>query len=131
MKDLLKDIGLLLLRLLAGGTMLFSHGWDKLIGFGERMNTFPDRLGIGSSLSLGLAIFAELGCASLLILGVATRLVALPLAVTMAVAFFIVLKAESFQQRELAFIYLGIFLSLMALGGGKFCVVKSKKFPLA
>ncbi|PIR22053.1 MAG: transmembrane DoxX protein [Deltaproteobacteria bacterium CG11_big_fil_rev_8_21_14_0_20_45_16] len=131
MKELLKDIGLLLLRLVAGGTMLFSHGWDKLMSFGERMNVFPDPLGIGSSLSLGLAIFAEFGCAALLILGVTTRLVAIPLAITMGVAYFIVHNGDAFAQRELAFLYLGMFLSLIALGGGKFCVLKNQKFPFA
>jgi len=69
---------------------MLIHGWQKLSGFSEMAETFPDPLGMGSRMSLISAIGTELGCSLLLIAGVATRLVALPLAFTMIVALFVV-----------------------------------------
>ena len=63
------DFGKLILRIGFGATMLLAHGWPKLANFSQSMNTFPDPLGIGNSLSLGLAIFAEVLCALLVALG--------------------------------------------------------------
>ena len=41
-------LGLLLLRLGAGGLLLYGHGWAKLMHYSERAAHFPDPLGIGS-----------------------------------------------------------------------------------
>lgn len=125
MKVILGDIGLLVLRLFGGLTML-THGWGKLSGFSDKMNVFPDPFGIGSSLSLGLAIGAEVGCAVLLCLGIVTRLASLPLLFTMVVAFFIIHGDDPFSRKELAFMYLGIYLTLFFTGGGKFVLYKGK-----
>lgn len=130
MEKLFQDLGILVLRLVGGATMLLAHGWPKLAGFQERMNVFPDPLGIGSSLSLGLAIFAEVGCAILLILGVLTRLASIPLFITMAVAFFIVHADDPFGRKELAFVFLGIYASTFFLGGGQFSLYKGNKIWL-
>lgn len=131
MEKMLSNTGLLVLRIFAGGTMLIAHGWPKLIGFKDKMDVFPDPLGLGSSLSLGLAIGAEAGCAALVLLGIATRLASIPLAITMAVAVFIVHSSDPFGQKELAFMYLGIYLSLACFGGGDFVLLKGKKPWLA
>ena len=72
------DGALLFLRLFIGGMML-SHGWAKLASFSTLSATFPDPLGVGSTLSLLLILFAEVGCSCLLIFGLMTRLAALPL----------------------------------------------------
>ena len=69
-----------------------------------------------------MAIFGELVCSALLILGLFTRFAALSLAITMSVAFFIghkgVLKGEG--SGEMAFIYLATYVTLFLAGGGKF-----------
>ncbi len=57
------DVGLLVFRLFFGVTMALAHGLPKLQRFAEIHATFPDPLGIGSSASLGMAIFAEIACA--------------------------------------------------------------------
>lgn len=121
-----QDIGLLVLRFFGGGTMLLAHGLGKLFDFKDRMHSFPDPLGLGSSLSLGLAIFAEVGCAVLLVLGVFTRLASIPLLVTMLVAFFIVHSGDPFARKELAFLFMGIYLALFFLGGGRYSLYKAK-----
>ena len=48
------------------GVMLMNHGIDKWANYQELSAVFPDPLGIGSPLSLGLAIFGELACSCLL-----------------------------------------------------------------
>lgn len=115
------DAGLLLLRLLAGGTML-SHGWAKLQNVMAGNLQFADPIGIGTETSLYLAIFAEFLCALLLVLGFLTRIVLVPLMITMLVALLIVHAPDPFNVKELAFIYLGMFVVLFLTGPGKFSI---------
>lgn len=115
------DFGLLVLRAWLGLTMLLNHGWAKLVGFQAKSGSFPDPLGIGSAPSLGLAVFAEVVCASLLVVGLFTRFAAFNLAVTMAVAFALVHDGalSGANSGELAFVYMGGFVALFLAGGGK------------
>ena len=117
------DLGLLLLRLWTGVSMLALHGWAKLTGFSTATG-FADPFGIGWKGTMALAIVGEVVGSLFLILGLFTRLGALLSGVTMAVAFFIahgaVLKGE--QSGELAFIYLGAYATLFLTGGGRFAL---------
>ncbi|MGE0609669.1 MAG: DoxX family protein [Pirellulales bacterium] len=115
------SFGLLLARV-AFGCFMLVHGVPKLTGFGELANKFPDPLGMGSRLSLMAAIGAEVGCSVLLILGLGTRLAALPLAFTMIVALFLVHGAEGWQKQEMAALYLAVYATLVFTGPGKFSV---------
>jgi len=115
------DAGLLVLRLWLGLSLLLLHGKAKLLGFAEMYQKFPDPLGVGSTASLALAVFAEVVCSALLALGLLTRFAALSAAVTMGVAFFIVHKgslAMGSGSGELAFIYLAGFVTLVIAGPG-------------
>ena len=103
------DGALLFLRLFIGGMML-SHGWAKLASFSTLSATFPDPLGVGSTLSLLLILFAEVGCSCLLIFGLMTRLAALPLMFGMLMAFFVIHGADPFAVRELPLLYLGVYV---------------------
>jgi putative oxidoreductase len=69
-----------------------------------------------------LAVFAEVGCAALLIVGFLTRFAALSLAITMGVAFFLQHKMQltGKESGELAFIYMAGFLAILFAGSGKF-----------
>lgn len=118
MANSLTAVGLLILRVGFGCLMLFGHGWAKLSGFSDKVEMFPDPIGVGSQLGLILAIFAELGCSILLILGLATRLAAIPLAITMGVALFLVHSADPWQTKELAAVYLTAYVSLVLTGPG-------------
>ena len=115
------DVGLLALRLWLGLSMLLNHGWDKLVHFHAKAGGFPDPLGIGSTTSLGLAVFAEVACAALLVPGLFTRFAALCLSIQMTVAFFLVHNAALSGQHsgELAFIYLAGFVTLFLSGAGR------------
>lgn len=115
-------LGLLLLRLVLGGAMIYAHGWGKLTNFGTIAEGFPDPLGVGSSMSLGLAVFAEVFCAAALVVGLLTRLATIPLIVTMAVAFFVVHADDPFARKELAFVYLGGYVALLFKGAGAWSI---------
>lgn len=116
------DIGLLILRVGVGATMFFSHGLPKLMNFGQLSQTFPDPIGLGSMLSVLLAVFAEVFCSLALVAGAFTRFAAIPLVVTMATALLIVHGGDPWSKRELAFMFLVPCLSLFFLGGGSLSV---------
>ncbi|QDS97931.1 DoxX family protein [Adhaeretor mobilis] len=115
------SFGLLVLRVSFGCFMLV-HGWPKLMGFSQMADKFPDPLGMGSQLSLVAAVGAEVGCSILLILGLGTRLAAIPLAFTMIVALFMVHGADPWQVKEKAALYLAVYVVLVFTGSGRFSV---------
>jgi putative oxidoreductase len=128
--QIVTSLGLLLLRLSVGGMMLVSHGWGKLINFWEKASVFPDPLGVGSMMSLSLAVFAEVFCSIAIIMGLATRFVAIPLIITMFIAVFIVHADDPWQKKEFALLYLVPFLTLIFTGAGRFSldsVIKKRK----
>ena len=97
------------------GILLMNHGIQKWSSFQELSTVFPDPLGIGSPLSLGLAIFGELVCSMAFIVGFLHRL-------AMIVAFFVVHANDVFAVKELAFIYLVVFILMYIAGPGKFSI---------
>ncbi len=112
--------GILILRIGVGGMLLFGHGWQKLFGFAEKAGVFPDPLGVGSAVSLGLVVFAEFFCAIALILGFATRLVAFPLVINMLVAAIVIHSDDPWGKKEFALLYAVPFITLLFAGGGKY-----------
>jgi putative oxidoreductase len=109
---------LTILRLGLGLGMLLGHGLPKLMSFSERAGTFSDPLGIGAPLSLALIVFAEVFCASLVVLGVFTRLAALPLIFGMGVVVFVINHGAILGKAELAALYALGFIALLIGGGG-------------
>ncbi|MDV7695713.1 DoxX family protein [Chryseobacterium soli] len=120
--SVLKDIILLAVRVFIGFAML-SHGFPKLqmLLAGGKIEFF-DFMGLGPQISLILTVFAEFACSILLILGLFTRISLGFLIFTMIIAAFVVHGADPFEKREMAFIYLSIYLMIMAFGAGKFSV---------
>lgn len=104
------------------GLLLMNHGIQKWGNYHELSATFPDPLGLGSPLSLGLAIFGELVCSMAFIIGLFYRLAMLPMIFTMAMAFFIIHGSDAFAVKELALIYLVVFVLMYISGPGKFSV---------
>ncbi|MGA0334055.1 MAG: DoxX family protein [Kiritimatiellia bacterium] len=113
------DLGLLSLRLMFGIGMLVAHGWGKLLSFGDRMDSFPDPLGISSPVSLAAVVFAEVFCAALVSIGLFTRAALIPLIFTMGVAAFVIHGGDSFADKEMALLYLVSYLTLFLTGPGK------------
>lgn len=113
------DFGLLLLRLLSGGVIL-THGLPKVQKIISNNLQFGDPIGLGTDTSLYLSAFAEVVCAVLVVLGLLTRLAIIPLVINLAVAFFIVHAADVFATKELALLFLGMFVVLFFTGPGAF-----------
>ena len=113
----------LMLRLALGGLMI-PHGYSKLINFASMSSKFSDPFHIGSSLTLGLAIFAEFFCAVFIVLGLFTRLACIPLIVAMSFAVFYAHKGDFFNTGEKATLYLLGFVALLFIGPGKISLDK-------
>jgi putative oxidoreductase len=116
------DVGLLTLRAAVAAMMLHGHGLPKLLQFEEKLSRFADPLGIGSPASLSLAVFGEVVCSVLLLLGVATRFAAVPFLVTMLVAAFVVHADDPWARKELALLYAVPALTLVFTGPGRFSI---------
>lgn len=115
----LSSIGLLLLRV-GIGVLMLVHGITKVQGFSAMADSFPDPIGMGSQLSLIMAIGAEVGCSILLIVGLFSRLAAIPLAFTMIVALLVVHAENPWKAKELAALFLLVYVSLILTGPGLF-----------
>jgi len=119
LKDSSLSAALLLLRV-GIALMIMTHGWAKIQGFETFSQGFPDPIGLGSQLSLILAIGAEFFAAIFVIAGLLTRLSIIPMAFTMIIAAFVTHAADPFQVREMALLYLLVFVALFLLGPGKY-----------
>lgn len=104
------------------GVLLMNHGIQKWSNFQELSIGFPDPLGIGSELSLSLAIFGELFCSMGFIVGFLYRLAMIPMIFTMVIAFFVIHANDVFAVKELAFIYLVVFILMYLAGPGKYSI---------
>jgi putative oxidoreductase len=114
------SIGLLVLRLGTGGLLLYAHGLGKVLEFSKRAPTFADPIGLGPHVSFALVVFAEFFCSIAIMLGLATRLAAVPIAIFTLVAVFVQHAADPFPKKELPLLYLIPVLTLMATGAGRF-----------
>jgi putative oxidoreductase len=121
--NLQSHIGLAFLRIVPS-IMLIKHGLPKFQKLISGNFEFGDPIGIGATPSLFLAVIGELICPILVIIGFKTRWMAVPPAITMAVAGFIVHSADPFGTKEKAFLFLAFFIAIMLLGPGKFSIDK-------
>ncbi|PWH81269.1 DoxX family protein [Brumimicrobium oceani] len=116
------NIGLLVMRVVIGAFML-THGWGKMLNlFSGEPIQFPDPMGIGATASLAMAVFSEVLCSILLIVGLGTRLAAIPLLLTMLVAGFIFHINDGFAKQELALLYGMVYLVITVMGAGKYSI---------
>jgi putative oxidoreductase len=127
----LNEIGLLLLRLGVSGLML-THGFPKLkqlVAGGDTQ--FADPIGVGATVSLVLAVLGEFVAPLFLLVGLFTRLAAIPSAAVMAVAAFVVHRGQPLPERELALLYLVGFVGLMLTGPGRYSIdeLRTKRAP--
>ncbi|MDR0971998.1 MAG: DoxX family protein [Bacteroidales bacterium] len=115
------DVALLIMRLVLGGFML-THGIAKLSNFEALSQNFPDPLHVGSTASLVMILFAEVGCSILLILGLFTRLALIPLMFGMIIAAFVIHGGMAFAERESPLFYLSMYLVMLVAGSGNFSI---------
>ena len=126
-RDFQSSLALLLLRVGSGGLIL-THGIPKLQRlFGGAEIKFADPFGLGPVISLGLATFAEVICAILVIIGFETRLAVIPLIITMLTAAFYAHWDDPFGRKELPLLFCIVFVSLLLTGGGAYSLDKFKR----
>lgn len=119
------DLALLLLRLSFGGFIL-THGIPKLNMLSDPSN-FPDPIGVGSMVSLILAIIGEVIAPILIIIGFKTKWATIPTIITMAVAAFIIHAKDNLATKEHALLFFFVFVAIFLAGAGKYSVDGMKK----
>ncbi|PCE64002.1 DoxX family protein [Sediminicola luteus] len=115
----LTDIGLAILRI-APSSLMLTHGIPKLQKMLGGDFAFANPLGIGEAPSLFLTVIGEVICPILIILGYKTRWAAVPAAITMFVAAFVVHASDPIDVKEKAFLYLFAFVAVIFTGPGSF-----------
>jgi putative oxidoreductase len=112
------NLGMLVLRL-GIGILLAAHGFDKLTHFSTIQPHFINFMGLGQTVSLSLAIFAEFFCSIFLILGLFTRLACIPVLILMSVILLKVTHGDVFDHGETPSLYFAATLALLFCGPGK------------
>ena len=115
------NFAMLFLRL-GVGILMMMHGYDKLVHFSQYQAKFMNFLGMGVSTSLALTVFAEFFCSIFLILGLFTRLAAIPLIIATCVMVFMAHKGDVFGEAQTAALYLISYVVLLFVGPGKVSV---------
>jgi putative oxidoreductase len=125
------DLGLLLLRLLAGPALAFAHGVNKLPP-SDRFVAGVVEMGFPAPAFFAWAAgFAEFGGGLLLALGLLTRPAAFLILFTMCVAWFVRQAGDPFTEREAAMLYGGVALLYLVAGAGRFSLdaLLDRHFP--
>lgn len=112
--------GLLFLRVTAALLLMQIHGLPKLLHWPDALQQIEDPFGLGATLTLSLAIFAEVLCPLLLIAGLYARLACLPIIAVLLVALALVHPDWSLEQGQFAWWMLVIFTSLALTGPGPY-----------
>jgi putative oxidoreductase len=120
-RPLSSDLASLLLRLIFGGLFIWT-GWVKIDNYDKYIGMMQDYIGIGARLSYNLVIFAEFFCGILVTLGILTRLAVLPIIFAMIVVYFIALKTQPFEQKEIALVFLVMGVVIFIMGSGRFSI---------
>lgn len=122
------DLALAILRIGFSASML-THGIPKISKLFETPIKFANPLGIGETPSLILALLGEVLCPLLILIGLKTKWAAIPAAITMFVAAFIIHAEDDFGTKEKALLYLFAFIAIFFAGAGKYSldgVMKNK-----
>jgi len=119
-KDYNNDLALLMLRITFGGLLLIDHGIGKISKLMNPPVQFMDFMGLGPDASLLLVIVAEAICATLIIIGLGTRLACIPLFINFLVVIFNANAGKPLAQIELPLIFLLSFIIIFITGAGKY-----------
>ena len=113
------NLSIFLIRFGFGGFLFLNHGLLKLNRFSELKNSFSDPFHVGHTTSLVLALFAEVFCSLLLVLGLLTRLASFVLVILFLTIIFIIQKHKPLENSELAILYLIASITTLFCGPGK------------
>ena len=115
------NAAMLVLRL-SFGILMMNAGYQKLIHFSDMQSKFMNFLGMGSTMSLALLVFAEFFCSLFLILGLFTRLAAIPLVIATCVMVFKAHHGDMLGDGQGATLFLTGYLVLLFVGPGRVSV---------
>lgn len=116
------DVILLLTRI-AIAAMMLAHGLPKMgMLFAGGDVKFASIFGMGAEISLALAVFAEVFCSILVMVGFGTRLAVVPLIITMGIAVFYIHASDPFSKQELALHYILVYILLLFAGSGRYSI---------
>lgn len=124
------QFSLLLLRV-GLSALILTHGIPKLkLLFGGTPIEFIEIMGMPPVVTLSLAVFAEVFCAILVLLGLMTRYATIPLIILLVIAAFVIHSQDPFGKQELPLLYLLGYVTLLLNGGGKYSfdqLIRGKK----
>jgi putative oxidoreductase len=116
--DRAKDLGLFFLRASGALFLFFVHGLPKLLDFNAQLLVIEDPFHMGVMLTLCMAIFAEVLCPLLILVGVLARLACLPILFLLLVALVLVHPEWSIEQAQFGWLLTIIFSSVLIAGPG-------------
>ncbi|MBW8685695.1 DoxX family protein [Chitinophaga rhizophila] len=109
---------LLLFRILLAVQLFRVHGLKKFrVVNGEREHV-PNPLHLPERINGMMATLADIVAPFLVIIGIATRLVVLPIIGVTAVGYFVVHRHDNAEVRDVPFMYTLCFLFLLCIGAG-------------
>jgi putative oxidoreductase len=115
-----QSVGLLLLRLGAGGLIWAYHMHPKLTHFEEELSSFPDPMGIGHAPSFFLALLSEGVCSLLVAAGLGARLFSLPIVFTMLMVLVVAVQGFEGADVQAALLYALPYAAITLCGPGRF-----------
>jgi putative oxidoreductase len=117
MRRTLAENGIFLLRV-AVSLLMLSHGVPMALDYETLVQSFPDPLNVGSEMSTMLILAAEIGCSTLLLLGLFGRFASATLFIAMMVAAFVHHFEAPWATRELPLLYAAVYACLTFTGPG-------------
>jgi putative oxidoreductase len=114
-----QDLGLLFLRFSGALFLLWVHGLPKLLNYSEQLKLIEDPFHLGASVTLLLAIFAEVLCPLLIMAGVLVRLACLPVLCVLLIALGVVHPEWTLFEAQFGWLLLIIFTALLISGPGR------------
>jgi putative oxidoreductase len=113
---------MLVFRTLLALELFRVHGLKKFkLQNGEKEHV-PNPLGLPDKLNGLIATFSDTVVPFLVILGITTRLVILPVIGVTAIGYFVVHRKDSVEVRDVPYMYTLCFLFLLITGGGTLSV---------
>lgn len=114
-----QDLGLLFLRVSSAAFLIGVHGLPKLLNYKVQLQIIEDPFHIGANATLMCAIFAEVFCPLLIIVGIFMRLACLPILSVLWIALLIVHPQWSIEEGQFGWLLLILFTSLFITGPGR------------
>ncbi|WLH09342.1 DoxX family protein [Pseudomonas lurida] len=114
-----QDLRLLFLRVSGALFLLWVHGLPKLLNYSEQLKLIEDPFHLGASVTLLLAIFAEVLCPLLIMAGVLVRLACLPVLCVLLIALGVVHPEWTLFEAQFGWLLLIIFTALVISGPGR------------